>query len=209
MTGDDLHRLLDAALETFVSSADELRDLDAATGDGDLGVTVRGGVAAAQAALSELEPGASPADVVRAVASAIARSNPATFSTLSASALLAAAKAIDGIDDLGRSDLLRFGRAAADTIALRGKATLGDKTVLDALVPSLDAAEAAASDESAFEAAVGAARQGVDTTAALVARRGRAAWIGERGRGHPDAGATAYLRFLEAIGSAWSGPIDG
>jgi phosphoenolpyruvate---glycerone phosphotransferase subunit DhaL len=120
---------------------------------------------------------------------------------LSASALLAAAKAIDGIDDLDRSDVLRFGRAAADTIALRGKAMLGDKTVLDALVPSLDAAEATASDESAFEAAVGAARQGVDTTAALVARRGRAAWIGERGRGHPDAGATAYLRFLEAIGS--------
>jgi phosphoenolpyruvate---glycerone phosphotransferase subunit DhaL len=152
MTGDDLRRRLDAALEVFVSSADELRDLDAATGDGDLGVTVRGGVAAAQAALSSLEPGASPADVVRAVASAIARSNPATFSTLSASALLAAA-------------------------------------------------EAAASGQAAFDVAVDAAREGVDATTTLVARRGRAAWIGERGRGHPDAGATAYLRFLEAIGS--------
>ena len=94
----------------------------------------------------------------------------------------------------------RAARAAADTIAARGKSAVGDKTLLDALVPSLDAAEAAvAGGAAALAAATAAARNGVAETAGLVSQRGRAAWIGERGRGHPDAGATVYLRFLEAL----------
>ena len=91
---------------------------------------------------------------------------------------------------------------AIPAIAKRGKAELGDKTMLDALVPSVAALEAGSSDE-ALEAMIAAARKGIDDTTGLVSRKGRAAWLGERTIGHPDPGATAYLRFLEALQQAW------
>jgi phosphoenolpyruvate---glycerone phosphotransferase subunit DhaL len=92
---------------------------------------------------------------------------------------------------------------AVPAIAKRGKAEVGDKTVLDALVPSVTALEASTSDES-LGAMIAAARKGTEDTTASVSRRGRAAWLGERTIGHPDPGATAYLRFLEALQQAWS-----
>lgn len=94
----------------------------------------------------------------------------------------------------------KAGRIAAQAIATRGKSGVGDKTVLDALIPSLDAAGATADDP--LGAAVQAARAGVEATRDLVSVRGRAAWVGERTRGHADPGAVAYLRLLEAFVSS-------
>ena len=94
--------------------------------------------------------------------------------------------------------MVAFGRVVAETIARRGKSAVGDKTILDALVPSLDAAELSA-DGGALEAAITAAATGIAETAAIAAKKGRAAWAGDRGIGVADAGATAYLRFLEAL----------
>ena len=92
-----------------------------------------------------------------------------------------------------------MGRAVAARIAERGKSQLGDKTVLDALVPSLDTLEAANGDERAIiDAMITTASQQVSATAALQSKKGRAAWVQERSIGHADPGATAWLRFLEA-----------
>ncbi|MGZ4388288.1 MAG: DAK2 domain-containing protein, partial [Gaiellaceae bacterium] len=97
-------------------------------------------------------------------------------------------------------DVARLGRAAAESIAARGKAEPGDKTILDALLPSLDALERAGGDgHAAIDAMVEAARGGVEDTAARQSQRGRASWLGERSIGKPDPGATAYLRFLECV----------
>ena len=97
--------------------------------------------------------------------------------------------------------------ATETTIATRGKSAVGDKTVLDALVPSLDAAETALADggSGALPAAVTAARDGVEASANLVSRRGRAAWVGERGQGSRDGGAVAWLRLLEAMAAVAAG----
>src|SRR5699024_7312229 len=98
-------------------------------------------------------------------------------------------------------------RAAADKIAERGGAELGDRTVLDAVRPSIDAlATASPGPASGLAAMVAAAREGVEATVTMPPAKGRAAWIGERGRGRPDAGATAYLRFLEALLRTMPGP---
>ena len=120
-----------------------LTDLDAAIGDGDLGVTVGDGSLAAAAALSAVPPDATPAVVLRTVGMTLARANPSTFSALAMGALVAAAKDLGDEADVGFDAGLRAARAAADSIATRGKSAVGDKTVLDALVPSLDAAAAA------------------------------------------------------------------
>ncbi len=200
MTGLELRRLLSAALSRMPAASDELRDLDAAIGDGDLGITVSEGSMAARAALDGLPAEATPGEVLRAMGPAVARANPSTFAALVASALLAGARSLGDRETVTGEDLIEAGRVAAQAIATRGKSEVGDKTVLDALVPSL---EAAATHPSApFSAALEAARTGVDATLDLVSVRGRAAWVGERTRGHADPGATAYLRLLEAIDAA-------
>jgi dihydroxyacetone kinase-like protein len=202
MNGQELRVFLDRALERFASSAEELRDLDAALGDGDLGITISAATRGAREALTRLTPDSSPSDVLFAIAPAIANANPSTFAALAAGALIAGARTITDANNLGRDEILRLGRSAAAAIGTRGEAAVGDKTVLDAIVPSLDAAEAWTGDPaSTLEVAIRAATRGVDDTAKLISRRGRASWIGERGRGHPDPGATAYVRFLEAMRS--------
>jgi len=207
MTGDELRALLVAALPGLREHVDELRDLDAALGDGDLGITVDGSVGAALAALEAVPAGTPPSGVLLALAPVIARANPSTFAALSAGGLMAAARAIAGEETVDAAGWIRAGRAGADMIATRGKSAFGDKTVLDALLPSLDAADdvVAARGAGVLEAAIVAARDGVETSAGLVSRRGRAAWIGERGQGSRDAGAVAWLRFLEALAAADAG----
>lgn len=203
MNGSDLVALLDRALERLAASRDELRDLDAALGDGDLGITVSKSCTAVRASLADLDD-PSPAQVLRSTGLAVANANPSTMAALAGGALLVAAKSAADSPDLNRADALRLGRAAADSIALRGKAELGDKTMLDAIVPSLDVLQAApADDPETLALMVAAARVGVEETTQLQSRRGRAAWVQERSIGHPDPGATAYLRLLEALAEAW------
>jgi len=199
----DLIAVLDDALRQLADAADELRDLDAALGDGDLGITVRSGSEAVRAALAELGDDATPAAVLRAAAKAFANANPSTMAALVGGALLAAAKAVPDATEIGPHNVLLVARAAADSIAARGKAQLGDKTILDALVPSIDAMEAAGQDPlEMLRAGVEAARNGVESTRDRQSMRGRAAWLGERSIGRQDPGATAYLRFLEGLQQA-------
>jgi dihydroxyacetone kinase len=180
-------------------SCDELRDLDAALGDGDLGITVGKGCDAVRVKLAELdEP--SPAEVLRAVGATFANANPSTLAALVGGGLLSAAKTVAGAGDLGRDDAVCIGRAAADSIAARGKAEPGDKTILDAVLPSLDALERA--DGDALPAMIEAARSGVEETTPLQSQRGRASWLNERSKGKADAGATAYVRFLESFATS-------
>jgi len=204
MNGDVLRNVLRDALGRLEATRDELRDLDAAIGDGDLGITVAGGAAAARAELETATGPVAPAEVLRTVAKCFASANPSTMSALVASALLAAANAFGDTARLGRAGAVTVAQTAAERIAELGGAQLGDKTILDALIPSVDALRDAPADaHEALDRMVNAARQGVEATTTLQSRRGRAAWVGERSIGHPDGGATAYLRLLESLRAAW------
>jgi dihydroxyacetone kinase-like protein len=205
MTGDELRTLLDRAFEILAESANELRDLDAAVGDGDLGVTVRGGASAARQAMRSLPDAAIPADVFKTLATAISSANPSSFAALVATALLAAARSVAGSQSLTRDDVVTIAQQATAAVEKRGKSALGDKTVLDAVIPSVRALEATTSD-AGLDAMIAAARRGIDETTPNVSRRGRAAWLGERAQGHPDPGAVAYLRFLEALQRSFASP---
>ncbi len=205
MTGDELRVLLDRALELVAKKEDELRDLDSAIGDGDLGITVSRGAEAARKSIAALPPGSTPSEIIRAVATAIASANPSSFSALVATGLLAASRSVAGSESLTAENVVTMAQQAVPAIGKRGKADVGDKTVLDALVPSIAALEANASD-GALAAMIAAARKGIDDTTPGLSRKGRAAWLGERTIGHPDPGATAYLRFLEALQEAWPRP---
>ncbi len=202
MNGADLVALLRPTLTTWTGSAEELRDLDAAIGDGDLGITVTKGAAAVAAKLDALPADPTPAEVLRAAGAGFAGGNPSTMAALVGGALLAGAKAVKDLPALARADLVLFADAAVEAVMTRGKAALGDKTMLDAVVPSLEALKAAEPAEDPLPEMIDAATAAVATSAQWQSRRGRAAWVGERSVGHPDPGATAYLRLLEALAAA-------
>ncbi|MEX3978497.1 DAK2 domain-containing protein [Paraburkholderia sp. EG287A] len=197
----EVRERLIGALNALPASAEELRELDAALGDGDLGITVKAGSLAAADAIAKLPPDAALGDVLIATGKAFSTANPSTFGALVGGGLLAAAKTVAGSQVAGRGEALAMGRAVAARIAERGKSQLGDKTVLDALVPSLDTLEAFESgvDERVLlDAMIDTAERQVRATAALQSKKGRAAWVQERSIGHADPGATAWLRFLQA-----------
>lgn len=201
MNATALQALLQDALLTLEAAREELRDLDAAIGDGDLGITVSEGARAARAALSELPADAGIADILRSAARSFAAANPSTMAALVASALLAAAQAVGAqTAELDRRACVSALQAATEAIQRRGGAEPGDKTIVDALLPTLAVLRSEAVNASAVLAAmIAAAQEAVTATTPLQSRRGRAAWVAERTIGHPDGGATAYLRLLQAI----------
>ena len=176
---------------------DELRELDAALGDGDLGITVTSGAEAVQEALQALPGNASSREVLRAAGTAFASANPSTFAALLGGATLAAASAADSEE----VDPLALVTAIQERVAQRGGADVGDKTVLDAIdairVSLTESASASPADRAA------AARDAVDAAVTEYAdkhsMRGRAAWVGERSVGRKDPGQVAALRFLDDL----------
>ncbi len=202
MNGPELTALLRAVLPAWAGCAEELRDLDAAIGDGDLGITVTKGVQAVLGRLDGLAEDATPADVLRAAGAGFAGGNPSTMAALVGGSLLAAGKAVRDVDELGRAEAIVVLDAALEAITARGKAELGDKTMLDAIAPSLEALRAAPVAQDPLPAMAAAAAEAVHASAGWQSRRGRAAWLGERSVGHLDPGATAYQRLLEALRDA-------
>ena len=193
---------VDTALAALADERDVLRDLDAAVGDGDLGITVDKGCQAVRAALAA-QPPATIGELLRTSGAAFAKANPSTMAALVGAGLLMASKEVAEEQSWTPEVAERVGRVAMSRIAERGKAEIGDKTVLDALSPSLDALHEAP-DGEALARMISAATAGIDATTGQAGRRGRAAWVGERGSGHPDPGATAYVLFLTCLKRAMS-----
>ncbi len=115
-----------------------------------------------------------------------------------------AAREAKGLQTIGLPELARMVEAAATGIQERGKAALGDKTVLDALVPTVRALQAAAAEGAplveALQRSLQAAEQGVQATIPLKSKIGRAAWLADRTVGHQDPGATSfYLMWKSAV----------
>lgn len=205
MNVTELSAVLERTLSAMPAHADELRKLDAALGDGDLGITVETGSNAVLVALAELDDAADIGFVLRTAAKAFSTANPSTFAALIGGGLLAASKTVTGKNELAREDALEIGEAVAARIAERGKAKLGDKTVLDALIPSLDTLRGLdRNSDDPLAAMIDTATASVQETSHLQSAKGRASWMQERSVGHPDAGATAYLRFLQELRANWS-----
>ncbi|WP_431806543.1 dihydroxyacetone kinase family protein [Microbacterium paraoxydans] len=190
-----LRTLLMRVLPRMEAHREELRTLDAALGDGDLGVTVAAGSAAVARALEQLPDDADARSVLRVAGDAFAAANPSTFAALLGSGFRAAAEATPEGTHLDRAGLTAAVRAVAERIAAQGGAARGDKTVIDVLHPLADALEAGA---DAAGVAV-AAREAVVASTAWQSRRGRAGWQQERSVGHADPGSVAVTRFVEEL----------
>lgn len=180
----------------------ELITLDREIGDGDHGENMDRGFSAIVPKLDSLAPDATPSDVLKLVASTLISTVGGAAGPLYGTAFLKAAGAVSGVETLDAGALVALLTAARDGIVLRGKAESGDKTMIDAWTPAVDAAataQAAGGSEAAvLDAAATAAEAGAAATEPLVARKGRASYLGERAIGHRDPGAQSTALLLRA-----------
>lgn len=183
-----------AALE---GNSKKFEELDAVAGDGDLGITA-GNIAKGLRAGAAGATGDLKADLML-IGREIAKNAPSTFGTLFATGFIRASAAVTDGDALTNTKLAIA--AAYEGIALRGKASLGERTLLDALHPASEALQLASDLTAGLNAAASAARAGVTATASMAPKHGRAGWIGERAQGNEDAGATVIAVAFESLRS--------
>ena len=216
MTNSVTVAALDAWLRAFArlvaENEDELTRLDSAIGDADHGANMNRGLTAATAALDELAAGdPSPAagprltKVGMTLISTVGGASGPLFGTF----FLRMGTAIGDQDSPAAETIAAALRAGLAGVVQRGKAEEGDKTMYDALAPAVDAVEAAvAAGDSLADALVAASKaadNGCAATIPLVARKGRASYLGERSVGHQDPGATTVSLFFRAAVDAGIG----
>jgi dihydroxyacetone kinase-like protein len=186
----------------MAAKRDELIQLDGAMGDGDLGLTMEKGFAAAR---EEAQKGDEPdlGKLLARVGMAIARTAPSTMGTLVGSGFLSGGKAVAGRTALAGPDLAAFFDAFTAGIMQRGKSKPGEKTIVDVLVPASkafsDAAASGASLSDSLERMRQGAEQGLSAAKEMVAQHGRLAYYQEKSRGQQDPGAVAATYILQGF----------
>ena len=199
-------RVVRTIAETVIANEKYFGDLDAVVGDGDFGYSLARGFEKLLEGWDDLDR-SDVGTFLKRCGMVVASRIGGTSGPLWGTAFLRAGAAAGSSGAAGGDQVVAMLRAAIEGIKARGQADVGDKTLLDALVPMTDrlAGEfaAGADAEKALRAAAATAREAADATAGLVARRGRAAYTGERSRGSVDAGATAVAVLAERISETW------
>jgi phosphoenolpyruvate---glycerone phosphotransferase subunit DhaL len=192
-----LRRFADAVTD----NADELTALDSAIGDADHGANMRRGMTAVVGKL-DATPDAAPGALLKTAGMTLVSTVGGASGPLYGTLFLRMASAAGDREELDPAGFAAALRAGLEGVVARGKAAPGDKTMLDALVPAVDALDAALADGSglrdALRKAAAAAQAGSDATVPLVARKGRASYLGERSAGHRDPGATSTALLVDA-----------
>ncbi len=181
---------------------DELRELDAQIGDGDLGITVAIGMKAIADGLPELE-GEDPGTILARSGMNFNREAASTFGAIFATALMSAGKSIGGKSDIELADLPAMIEAAASGVSARGGARPGEKTILDVLLPMAEALEEQVARGSGLPAAAGAVHraclEALERTKEMEAKHGRGGWLKEKSIGIADPGSTAICMMVECF----------
>jgi phosphoenolpyruvate---glycerone phosphotransferase subunit DhaL len=207
---DDVLRWIRSFAAEVDANKEQLTQLDAAVGDGDHGINMQRGMTAVlvklDAASEEQDIGALLKTAGMTLVSTVGGAGGPLYGTL----FLQMGTAVSGKDELGPDDWAAALEAGIAGVQARGKAEPGDKTMIDALIPGRDALKSAlaggASFEDALRQSADAAGQGMRDTVPLVARKGRASYLGERSAGHQDPGATSSHLLLETAAETWGGP---
>lgn len=189
--------------QTIINNKQLLTDLDAAIGDGDHGINMARGFEAVSTKLQLLGPNKDVGIILKTVGMTLISSVGGASGPLYGTAFLRAASIGLGKYELDTEMAAMMLAAAITGIKERGKASRGEKTMLDALEPAYDAfVEGARAHKSligCLELACEAARQGVELTKTIVATKGRASYLGERSIGHQDPGATSAHMMLQTL----------
>ena len=203
---EDVLRWLDASQKVFAENRQQLTDLDSAVGDGDFGISLDRGFTAVQAELSA-KPPADPRAVFQNVATVLIKTMGGSSGPLLGTFFLRAGAACAGKSELAAADVVALFQAGVEGLQQRGKAERGDKTMMDAWLPAVDAMRSALDAGSGLaeilDRGAAAAEAGARDTIAMQARKGRGSYLGARSIGHQDPGATASYLMLKAAAEAW------
>ncbi|WP_024874727.1 dihydroxyacetone kinase subunit DhaL [Saccharomonospora piscinae] len=199
----DVVAALRAAADTVAEHRVELTDLDRPIGDADHGENLNRGFTALVASLDGGAP-ETPGAVLKLAATTLISKVGGAAGPLYGTAFLRAATAVGQASELNAAAVATALRAGLDGVVARGKAEVGDATMVDALAPAVEAAQAATSDGIAavLAAAADAADAGADSTIPLVARKGRASYLGQRSAGHLDPGARSTALLLRTFAAS-------
>jgi phosphoenolpyruvate---glycerone phosphotransferase subunit DhaL len=183
---------------------EELVKLDTAIGDGDHGTNMDRGM---RKALEKLEQDElpDPGAVLKATAMALVSSVGGAAGPLYGTLFLQMGTAMAGKEDVDLAGYAEAWRKGLEGVQMRGKAEPGDKTMVDALIPAVEALESAQDLDSGLQEAAEAAQGGMKATIPLVARKGRASYLGERSKDHQDPGATSTYYLYKSAAEALTG----
>lgn len=190
MDAQQTREFLKRYAEKIQAHAQQLSDLDAAIGDADHGSNMERGMTAVVTALPAT---GTPSDILKSAAMTLISKVGGASGPLYGTALLRAATSQTGKEVWSQADLEAALQAAYQGLLERGKAQVGDKTMLDAWQPALEALP------QGLQAASQAARSGAEQTREMVAKKGRASYLGERSKGHIDPGSVSSALFFEAL----------
>lgn len=196
---------LRAGAEVVAAHRDELVELDRAIGDGDHGENLQRGFQTFVVAMTRTMP-EHPGGLLKLLATTLISTVGGAAGPLYGTACLRAATSLGDAAEVSPEQAVAALKAALGGVVARGKAELGDKTMVDALSPAVDAAGEALADgadmAAVLAAAADAAEKGAESTVPLVARKGRASYLGERSAGHLDPGARSTSLLLRAFADA-------
>ena len=202
---EELTQILDSIVAVMEGAKEELIELDGAMGDGDLGLTMVNGftaVAEEIRALDETDMG----KIMMKLGMKMNATVPSTMGTLISVCFIKAAPAAKGKTELTLQGMVKMGQGAVAGVMERGKSKPGDKTMLDALHPAVEALGAAAASgdtlSDAWQKAYEAAKDGVEKTKTMQSVHGRAAYYQEKSVGRQDPGATAMMYIVSGIAKA-------
>ena len=194
--------IIQAISKKIEEEKDYLTKLDQPIGDSDHGINMARGFGEVEKKLPTLE-GKDIGTILKTVGMTLVSTVGGASGPLYGSAYLKAGMSAAGKEELSMDDFIGVMKAATEAVEQRGKAVLDEATMLDAMIPSLKAMEEAnaggADAKAVLDAGVKAAWEGAEHTKELIATKGRASYVGERGIGHQDPGATSYSYTLEVI----------
>ena len=183
---------------------EELVALDTAIGDGDHGTNMNRGMTKALERLGAAEQ-ADPGAVLKTVAMALVSTVGGAAGPLYGTLFLQMGNALAGQEQVDLPAYAAAWRKGLEGVQARGKAQPEDKTMVDALIPAVDALERASDLDEGLRAAAQAAQEGMKATTPLVARKGRASYLGERSKDHQDPGATSTYYLFQSAAEALAG----
>lgn len=194
--------IIEGMAKKIEAEKDYLTQLDNEIGDGDHGINLARGFEAVEKKLPSLAGGDIGA-LLKGVGMQLVSTVGGASGPLYGTAFMKAGMACKGLIELDGPAFVKAMEAAVDGIKMRGKATEGEKTMLDALCPALkvmqDEVAAGKSLKEALQDAAAAAEKGVEYTKTIIATKGRASYLGERSLGHQDPGATSSLYLLQVL----------
>ena len=179
-----------------------LTELDSPIGDSDHGINMARGFAMVSQKLDEVNT-EDTGDILRNTGMALVSTVGGSSGPLYGTAFMKMGMALKGKAEVSVPEFLQAFEAGIEGIKARGKSTTGEKTMLDAMVPALDAMKAewenSGDKGKTFATGVKAAQKGVEYTKTIIATKGRASYVGERSIGHQDPGATSFTMMLEVL----------